>query len=57
MSLISRRNLTRSGALFACLASLAFSQPNSPDIGYFNAHPEKYYLCLYSKFELEQHIG
>ena len=33
MSLISRRNLTQSGALIACLPSLAFSQPNSPDIG------------------------
>ena len=32
MSLISRRNLTRSGALFACLPSFAFSQSNSPDI-------------------------
>ena len=33
MSLISRRNLTQSGALIACLPSLAFSQPNSPSIG------------------------
>jgi peroxiredoxin len=33
MSLISRRNFTQSGALFACLPSLAFSQPNSLDIG------------------------
>jgi peroxiredoxin len=33
MSLISRRNLTQSGALIACLPSLALPQPTSPDIG------------------------
>jgi len=33
MSLISRRNLTQSGALIACFPSLAFSQSNGPDIG------------------------
>jgi thiol-disulfide isomerase/thioredoxin len=33
MRLLSRRNLTQSGVLIACLPSLAFSQVNSPSIG------------------------